>query len=254
MSLHSVTLASQTDLNGFRREARALLAALVPPEEVQWHAPPGMATVDSHGAGNAANGHLADRPHGGINLFLPRSFLSLCDVVILHNDPDRFGLLYRLLWRLVHEPGLRHTPLDGDRVRAVHMAQAVRRDIQRMKALVRFKLVEEGTAGESLHIAWYEPDHYIVEGIAPFFARRFAQARWSILTPTCSVRWNHETLEFGPGIRQSIPREANEGQWLMHYREAFGAARTSAAAGPAIELRSGKGSAPAQSSRPDSVP
>lgn len=229
MSLHSVTLASQTDLNGFRREARALLAALVSPEEVQWHAPPGIATVLSQGAGNAVNGHLADRPHGGINLFLPRSFMSLCDIVILNNDPDRFGLLYRLLWRLVHEPGLRRTPLDGDRVRAVHMAQAVRRDIQRMKALVRFKPVEEGIAGESLHIAWYEPDHYIVEGIAPFFARRFAQVRWAILTPACSVRWNCETLEFRPGIRQSIPREASDGQWLMHYREAFDTARTSVA-------------------------
>ncbi len=243
MSLHSVTLASQTDLIGFRREARVLLAALVPPEEVQWHAPPGIATVRSHGTGNAVNGHGPDRPRGGINHFLPRSFMSLCDIVILHNDPDRFGLLYQLLWRLVHEPGLRRTPLDQDRVRAVHMAQAVRRDIQKMRSLVRFKLVEEGIVGKSLHIAWYEPDHYIVEAIAPFFARRFAQVCWAILTPTCSVRWDRETLEFGPGVRRTIPlaeaEEAHEGQWLKRYCQAFDAAQTRAPAGATSELRGG---------------
>src|ERR1700741_1622632 len=115
MSLHSITLASQTDLSGFRREARALLAALVPPEEVQWHAPQGIATAHSHGAANAVNGHLANRPHGSINLFLPRSFMSLCDIAILHNDPDRFGLLYRLLWGVRDQPGRRPPPPGGGR-------------------------------------------------------------------------------------------------------------------------------------------
>ncbi len=43
-----------------------------------------------------------------------------------HRDQDRFALLYRLLWRLVHEPGLRHDPADPDMVRAHHMAHAVR--------------------------------------------------------------------------------------------------------------------------------
>jgi DNA polymerase len=40
------------------------------------------------------------------------------------------------------------------------------------------------------HVAWFEPEHHVVEAVAPFFARRFAQMRWSILTPERSVRWD----------------------------------------------------------------
>ena len=244
MSLHSVTLASQTDLDGFRREARVLLATLVPPEEVEWNAPQGVAITPSCAVANGGKRHSADRPHGGVNLFLPRSFMSLCDVVILHSDPGRFDLLYRLLWRLVHEPGLRRSPLDSDRVRAVHMAQAVRRDIQRTKALIRFRPVDSGVEGAPLHIAWLEPDHYIVEAIAPFFARRFAQMNWAILTPTCSVRWNREALEFGPGVDKP-----DEGLWLTRYRQAFESPRSTGGCNEPPELRTDTGSAPAQSSR-----
>ena len=104
--------------------------------------------------------------------------------VVLHSDPARFGLLYRLLWRLVHEPGLRHDPLDADRVQAQHMAQAVRRDMHKMKAFVRFRTARATTmASAPLHVAWFEPDHHIVEAVAPFFVRRFTQMRWAILTP-----------------------------------------------------------------------
>ena len=50
--------------------------------------------------------------HGGGAGRLP----DACESVILHRDPGRFELLYRLLWRLRSEPALRHDPLDADRI------------------------------------------------------------------------------------------------------------------------------------------
>jgi len=225
MSQHTVTLSGEIDLPGFRREARALLAGLVPPEDTHWHTAAG-ADWKTKGAGTA----LPDTrdTHVATNLFLPRSFMSLCDTVILHNDPTRFVLLYRLLWRLVHEPDLRRNPLDTDRMRALHMAQAVRRDMQKMKSLTRFKAIDEGVGTEPLHIAWFSPDHHIAEAVAPFFARRLAHLRWAILTPERSVRWNGEALEFGLGMRrEKVPPQVIEGDALLaRYRQVFNPVRS----------------------------
>ena len=210
MATHRITLAGEIDWPGFRREARALLAALVPPQDVEWHAPAGAAH-DLFGAAEAARSP-ADSPepaasptahgHADSHLVVPPAFIRLCETVILHIDPGRFALLYRLLWRLVHEPGLRHDPLDADRVQAQHMAQSVRRDLHKMKAFVRFRPIERGEGQLPLHVAWFEPDHHIVEAVAPFFVRRFMHMHWAILTPERSVRWTPATerLEFGPGV------------------------------------------------------
>ncbi|SEB24005.1 DUF4130 domain-containing protein [Variovorax sp. YR216] len=247
MAQHSVTLASQTDLPGFRREARALLAGLVPPEEAQWDA---RVTQELRTEARGIQGRLEEKPPSGVNLVLPRSFLSLCNMVILHHDPARFALLYRLLWRLVHEPGLHRDPHDDDRLRALHMARSVRRDIQKMRSQVRFRTIRHTTDGEPLQIAWFAPDHYIVEAVAPFFMRRMPHARWAVLTPEGCVRGWGDSLEFGPGVRgeSGMGRDAAEAAWLDCYHRVF---RADQAPSP---LSSGKDSEPGRSFRPDSVP
>ncbi|AMM24732.1 UdgX family uracil-DNA binding protein [Variovorax sp. PAMC 28711] len=225
MAQRTVTLASETDWPGFRQQARALLAALVAPEAVTWHTPAsGAADLFCESDGAVVASHPA---HGAMNLVVPSSFVTLCEAVILHNDPGRFGLLYRILWRLVHEPLLRHDPLDADRVDAQHMAQAVRRDMHKMKAFVRFRTIERGEAQSPLHVAWFEPDHYIVEAVAPFFTRRFTQMEWAILTPERSVHWDGEHLQFGPGgeRRDAPPPDAGEALWLTYYAHIFNPAR-----------------------------
>jgi probable DNA metabolism protein len=55
-----------------------------------------------------------------------------------------------------------------------------------MHAFVRFRLVE-GRRARGLHVAWFEPAHRVTEAAAPFFARRFANMNWSILTPDACV-------------------------------------------------------------------
>lgn len=218
---HTVTLEGEIDWPGFRREAKAFLARLVPPECVSWHTRHSAATdLLAHGASPAT--HTGTAVSGSMNPVVPRSFMSLCETVILHCDPARFSLLYRLLWRLVHEPDLRRDPLDADRMRAQHMAQAVRRDMHRMKAFVRFRALDDGADAGPLHAAWFEPAHHIVEAVAPFFVRRFAQVRWAIFTPERSVRWDGNALQFGPGSQSASPLPgAGEALWLNYYRSVF---------------------------------
>jgi DNA polymerase len=221
-------LASETDLAGFREEARALLSQQVPPEAVHWQTARAQ-NCDLYADPAAA---ADSRPHGvpkAASAIVPASFLRLCEIVVLHHDPDRFALLYRLLWRLVHEPGLRHDPIDPDMLHAHQMGQAVRRDIHKMKAFVRFHAVDDGKF-PPLQLAWYEPVHHIVEAAAPWFAKRSRDARWAILTPERSVEWDGRQLHFAPGVprAEAPPQELPEGVLLAHYRSLFAARATDA--------------------------
>jgi probable DNA metabolism protein len=129
--------------------------------------------------GDEEEAPAAEAPEGGVTV--PTGFLELCHTVVLHSAPQRFALLYRLLWRLVHEPALRHDPLDADMLQARQMAQAVQRDMHKMHAFVRFRQVRdgEGDALDPLHVAWFEPEHHIVEANAPWFRGA---------SPTCAGR------------------------------------------------------------------
>lgn len=213
-------LASETDLAGFREEARALLAHQVPPDAVQWQtarAENAEFFVDAKAAADRRSETKA------ASAIVPASFLRLCEVVVLHHDADRFALLYRLLWRLVYEPALRNDPVDPDMLHAHQMAQAVRRDIHKMKAFVKFREIDFGAA-ESLQVAFYEPAHHIIEAIAPWFAKRLLESRWVIFTPEHSVESDGNKLHFGPGLpREEAPRfDAPDSAWLAAYQHVFG--------------------------------
>lgn len=262
--LEPVMLCGPTDLNGFRQAARSLLARQVPPELVTWHTTSTAVQDLFSGQGVAPAAANAEAFSNAPAVKVPAEFMALCENVILHSDPNRFGLLYRIFWRLAHEPGLRHDPLDADRVQAGHMAQAVRRDLHKMKAFVRFRSVQDERfrarpEDGPLHVAWFEPDHHIVEAVAPFFVRRFTQMRWAILTPDCSIEWDCVSsrsaaamhlgprasagaatrlvppqpacmkgqLRFSPGAKKSDapPADAGEQLWLTYYQHTFNPAR-----------------------------
>ncbi|MBV7431646.1 MULTISPECIES: TIGR03915 family putative DNA repair protein [unclassified Acidovorax] len=227
MALHTITLAHATDWPGFRRAARALVQAGVPPQEVQWFTAQGAA--QDLFASPAPPGSSVDplpSPAGGAAPRVPEDFLRLCERLVLHRNPVRFALMYRLLWRLVRERGLRHDPLDADRLQAHHMVRAVARDMHKMHAFVRFRPMTD-TEGHTVQVAWFEPDHFITEANAGFFVRRFTQMRWAILTPDASVRWDGTALHTGPGGQRSDapPPDAGEALWLTYYRHIFNPAR-----------------------------
>lgn len=217
-------LASEIDLAGFREEARSLLANQVPPDQVDWlTAPNSDQFTDAVPADGKGSRHV---PRAAMAI-VPASFLRLCEIVVLHRDPQRFALLYRLLWRLVHEPGLRSNPIDPDMLAAQQMGQSVRRDLHKMKAFLRLRPVDDENGQQwPLHLGWCEPAHHIVEAGAPWFVRRFTQQRWAILTHQRSVRWTpaSERLEFGPGLADATPHIAHpdDAFLLQGYRRIFG--------------------------------
>lgn len=222
----AVRLSDEADFAGFRRGARACLARGIAPERVQWRVE-NRVEVDFFDDGKEVSGE--DEPVANTaRARVPPDFLSLCETVVLHADVDRFALLYRLLWRLVHEPLLRHDPLDADRLAAETMARAVRRDKHKMTAFVRFRPLADPTQPDGVqHVAWFEPTHHIVDATAPFFARRFAQMQWAILTPERCVRWDGHALTFGPGAKRedAPPADADEHLWLTYYASIFNPAR-----------------------------
>ena len=214
-----IHLASSIDLDGFRRAARHLIARCTPPEQVTWVT-----------ASSAKPQALTLEPAPAVTV--GADFMSLCKTVILHSDHARFGLLYRLLWRMAREPSLQHDPLDADMLKAEHLANAVGRDMHKMKVFVRFRTVADEAfktlpTGGPLHVAWFEPEHHIVEAIAPFFARRFTQMRWAILTPERCMAWNGAVVCFSPGVQKSDapPAHAGEALWLTCYQNTFNRAR-----------------------------
>ncbi|MBL0392162.1 DUF4130 domain-containing protein [Ramlibacter monticola] len=214
-----IKLAGQTDLAGFRSEARQLLAHQVPPEEVEW----GMeASADPFADPGPAQASRPKNVARAATAIVPASFTRLCEFVVLHRDPERFSLLYRLLWRLVHEPNLRNDPLDADMLQAQHMAHAVRRDIHKMKANLRRHALRDAQ-GEALEVGGYEPAHHVVEAIAPWFAKRIEAPRWAIFTPERSVRCEGGRLHFGPGVPVAeLPgNDGTESQWLACYERVF---------------------------------
>ena len=226
--LREVRLASAVDFAGFRRACRQLWAEQVAPDRVAWHCADDVeADLFEGDSGFAAPASPPVAAVPPVNA--PAAFLPLSESVVLHGDPDRFALLYRLLWRFQLEPGLRADPIDPDWMRADAMAQAVRRDMHKMKAFVRFRRIEGAAedGGAPLHVAWFEPEHHIVEATAPFFARRFTAMQWAILTPERSVRWDGARLAFGPGARrdQAPPADAGERLWLTYYESIFNPAR-----------------------------
>jgi probable DNA metabolism protein len=223
-----VMLRGPADLEGFRHAARGLLAQHILPAQVSWHTQETETTDHNLPAAFSPDSAAPDAPA----IQVPPEFVTVCESAILHSDPRRFDLLYRLLWRLVHEPALRHDPLDADMAEAQQLAHAVRRDMHKMKAFTRFHTVQDDTfrndpEGGPLHVGWFEPEHHIVEAVAPVFARRFAQMRWAVLTPEASVQWDGAQLQFGPGAsKEDAPAPDADGQaWLAYYRHIFKPAR-----------------------------
>ena len=206
--MRSVELLSPVDVAGFRSAARALIREGVPPEDVSWET-----QLTTRGLFAAAPA-TATAPSPTFKV--PAAFLRLAEDVALHRDADRFALLYRLLWRLRAEPRLLQVSMDADVSRAHAMAKSVHRDIHKMHAFVRFRRI----AGieSAAFVAWFEPQHYIVEAATPFFARRFANTPWAIITPERRAVWDLHTLAFGPGgNRSEVPAEdAAEDLWRSY--------------------------------------
>ena len=217
--MHFVTLENDTDFAGWRKAARSLVLNDVDPSDVTW-------TVSGNDAelfAPAVAMPLPDMPQATFNV--SAKLIELAKSAILHRDAQRFAILYRLLWRLRSHHDLLAIATDPDVSHVNAMAKTVGRDIHKMQAFVRFR--EIGRERESHFVAWYEPEHHIVEANATFFARRFADMPWSILTPDICAHWDGHAVSFTPGVSKAdAPSEDRlEETWRRYYASIFNPAR-----------------------------
>jgi len=216
-----VVLKGCGELAEWRDAARALAAAGISPEEIDWRekrAEPGFAF--QHDAMPPAPAAARRQ------MTVPSAFMDLAETVLCHSDPTRFSLLYRLLWRLQLDRQLLEMTSDEDVARARLMAKNVRRDAHKMTAFVRFKEIGTASGARRKFIAWFEPDHHVVGRTAAFFQRRFTDMDWLIATPRGSAAWDGErlTVAHEPCEKPNLT-DATDELWRTYYANIFNPAR-----------------------------
>jgi uracil-DNA glycosylase len=217
--MQHITLIKETDFDGWRQAARTLVLDGIKPANVTW------SVEGDEGQLFAAIGTTSQPQTSAATFSVSARFLEIAATAILHRDRERFARLYRLLWRLRDHPDLMEVATDPDVIGAAAMAKAVRRDEHKMHAFVRFR--EIGRERDARYVAWFEPEHHIVELAAPFFARRFADMPWSILTPDLCAHWDGAAITFSPAVSKSeAPTwDRLEETWRRYYVTIFNPAR-----------------------------
>jgi DNA polymerase len=208
---HRVRLAASDDFEGWREAARRLAEVGVPTGAVIWQV---------QGEHEDLFGTDAELPPA-VGFAVPQAFVDLARDVVCHSEGERFALLYAMLLRLKANRHALDDEADPLVRRLEDLAKAVRRDIHKMHAFVRFREVD------GHFVAFFEPEHHIVRRAASFFVHRFTNMRWSILTPDLSIHWDGERLEEGPGAtRADAPvDDPLEETWRTYYSNIFNPAR-----------------------------
>lgn len=210
-----VTLDDGADLAGFRAAVRRLWASRTAPDEVAWNL---ASEADLFGGGVTEE---------AAPVALPRALAELIEVVVCHSDAERYALLYHAVWRvLCGERQLFDIASDPLVHRLETMAKSVHRDIHKMHAFVRFRALRDPDGGER-YVAWFEPQHHILEVVSGFFVERFRSMAWSILTPEGSLHWDRTRLVIGaPARREQAPTQDDfEVAWRVYYENVFNPAR-----------------------------
>jgi DNA polymerase len=213
--MYAAVISPAADEAEFRIVARRCLDAGVAPQLINF-VDPGAPSL------------LPDLPprERACALTVPRRFAVLMNDAICHRAPDRFALLYDVLWRIAQgQRELAARASDPAVARLSDYAHNVRRDIHKMHAFVRFRESEIG--GRRHYAAWFEPQHYTLKRAAPFFVERFPNMDWLIATPIGTAVWQDGALRYEPAA-QRPPGESDavlDELWLTYYRTTFNPAR-----------------------------
>ena len=128
--MYRARLNGPDDFDGWRQAARTFALAGTAPADIVWQ------------CGDADDLFATDEPPPppeAAAFSVPRTFVELAETAILHRDPERFALLYALLIQSRDRPASLEDRADP-LVRGVEgLAKAVRRDLHKMRAFVRFR-------------------------------------------------------------------------------------------------------------------
>jgi DNA polymerase len=119
---YRVLMHDETSLEEFREHVRTLIAAQARPRDVTWT--------------TSADDLFGEAPPPDVKIpkfTVPGAYVELARDVLLHRDPQRFALLYEVLWRLLNEDRMLLAIFSDPLVyRLRQMQKAVERDRQRM--------------------------------------------------------------------------------------------------------------------------
>jgi len=216
--MRQICLQPGADLSGFKQAARRLIADNVSPCDVLWSGDTEPSLFEMAPAFASTKNAPA--------FSIPRALAELTQAVICHSDPERYALLYETLYRTAHgERSLLENASDPLVHRLFRMEKSVRRDIHKMHAFLRFRSIQSDDGKERL-VAWFEPDHFILEASAQFFIDRFRCFDWAILTPLGSLHWDGKRLEHGTALpRESVMPDRFEASWQIYFENIFNPAR-----------------------------
>jgi uracil-DNA glycosylase len=185
---------------------------------------PALSPLRGEGEEAVSQSQIADRQPRTFRV--PGAFMETARTIALHSEESKWSLLYRVLWRLTHgEPKLLEIPTDADVIALRHVEKEVQKDAYRMRQYIRFR--ETQLEGEPWFVAWYEPEHDSVHLNEKFFADRFTNMRWSILTPKRCMHWNGEEISFSAGVDKSAAPAGDDVEplWVTYYSSIFNPAR-----------------------------
>jgi DNA polymerase len=204
----------------WREAARELLALSMPPEAVRWDGDAGFSGAPD-GARQTHN-RVVPLPESQAVPHLPRSLMDMLQTAACCRVPDRWALLYRVVWRWQRGERAVQSARDPDGARLREMVTAVHREEQDMHANIRFR-ERPAEAGPPRFVAWFEPRHDVLSQVAQHFISRMGKLSWMIATPEASVLWDGAMLHnCGPLMDSAAGFEqAGEAPWLSYYRSVF---------------------------------
>ncbi len=217
--MQRITLPRLGTFEAWRAEAREAAARGLPPEALHW-ALEGEAPSLFDGGGEMP----AEAPARALTV--PRDFPPLARLLCAARLPGAFDLAYQLLLRVAERPALLKNRADPQIGRAEEIAKNIRRDMHKMKAFVRFREVTPEGAARRQFLSWFEPEHRIEELMGGFFARRFGDMDWAIVTPEVTLRFTDGELsqEAVASARPDLEDET-EALWKTYYANIFNPAR-----------------------------
>lgn len=217
------TVSFDGSFAGWRRVARKLLEQDIAPHEISWQTEPLsndlFATADAQPLETASS-----------TIRVPRQLADLLNLAACYRHPQRWALLYRVLWRVIRGDQAAMLAGDEDGSELHRWAKAVRREIHHLHAFLRFKQRGEH-AGNPHYVAWHEPAHDVLALAAPHFCNRMGNTSWLIATPEAAALWDGKTLTLEApcptGLEALAKQQRDDGErlWMAYYASTFNPAR-----------------------------
>ncbi len=217
----------------WRRAARALLRQGVEPSQIEWVEFEGQTAAGRDDPGTIG---MANAAASAAASAIPRDLLARLKTAACFRAPDRWALLYRILWRWTH--GERHVLdlTDPDGALLDQRIQAIEHETGDLLILTLFRR-RDPSMGLPEFVGWYEPHHDVLERAAARFATPMGDSTWMLATPHGAAFWNGMLLRIGRPVTEAceealsastmtgeaITSEPTEALWLAYYASTLNA-------------------------------